>query len=136
MAATLYSWEEVAAHSSRADIWIVVENSVYNITKFLDEHPGGEEVLIEQAGQDATEAFEEIGHSDDARKMLKNYKVGDVKDPDQKPVKKKISPSKFSTTTTVKSDSGSVLRLLIPVLIIVAFFVAKYYSQPEESKEA
>lgn len=31
------------------------------------QHPGGEEVLIEQAGRDATEAFEDVGHSTDAR---------------------------------------------------------------------
>ncbi|KAJ3340181.1 Cytochrome b5 type B (outer mitochondrial membrane) [Gonapodya sp. JEL0774] len=132
---SLHSWEDVAAHNSRKDIWVVIENSVYDITKFLDEHPGGEEVLIEQAGQDATEAFEEIGHSDDARKMLKTYLVGAVKNPDQKPVKKKVTPSKFSSQST-KSDSGSLLRLLVPVLIIIAFFVAKYYSQEEEKKQA
>lgn len=32
-----------------------------------DQHPGGEEVLIEQAGREATEAFEDVGHSSDAR---------------------------------------------------------------------
>jgi len=35
----------------------------------LDEHPGGCEVLLEKAGEDRTEAFEDIGHSTDARKM-------------------------------------------------------------------
>ncbi|ELW50378.1 Cytochrome b5 type B [Tupaia chinensis] len=41
-------------------------------------HPGGEEVLLEQAGADASESFEDVGHSSDAREMLKQYYIGDV----------------------------------------------------------
>jgi cytochrome b5 len=43
---------------------------VYDVTKYLDDHPGGAEVLLEQAGQDATDMFEDIGHSQDARLVL------------------------------------------------------------------
>uniref|UniRef100_A0A8C2BJK5 Cytochrome b5 type B n=1 Tax=Cyprinus carpio TaxID=7962 RepID=A0A8C2BJK5_CYPCA len=38
-------------------------------------HPGGEEVLMEQAGADATESFEDVGHSTDAREMLQQYYI-------------------------------------------------------------
>lgn len=48
------------------------------MTKYLDDHPGGSAVLIEVAGSDATEAFEEIGHSDEAREQLEPYYVGDL----------------------------------------------------------
>uniref|UniRef100_A0A8C9EGT1 Cytochrome b5 type B n=1 Tax=Pavo cristatus TaxID=9049 RepID=A0A8C9EGT1_PAVCR len=44
----------------------------------LFQHPGGEEVLLEQAGRDATESFEDVGHSTDAREMLKQYYVGEI----------------------------------------------------------
>ena len=43
----------------------------YDISEFLDQHPGGEEVVLETAGTDATGAFEDVGHSSDAREMLK-----------------------------------------------------------------
>ena len=33
---------------------------------------------MEQAGGDATESFEDVGHSSDAREMLKQYYIGDV----------------------------------------------------------
>lgn len=36
----------------------MINGSVYDITQFVDEHPGGEEVLLDVAGQDATEAFD------------------------------------------------------------------------------
>ncbi|NXI96730.1 CYB5B protein, partial [Psophia crepitans] len=44
----------------------------------LFQHPGGEEVLLEQAGRDATESFEDVGHSTDAREMLKQYYIGEI----------------------------------------------------------
>lgn len=42
------------------------------------QHPGGEEVLLEQAGADATESFEDVGHSTDAREMLQQYFIGEL----------------------------------------------------------
>lgn len=45
---------------------------------FLLQHPGGEEVLLEQAGKDATEEFEDVGHSSDAREVMKKYKIGEL----------------------------------------------------------
>lgn len=46
-----YELSEVAAHNTREDLWMVIEGKVYDVTKFLDEHPGGEEVMIEQGGK-------------------------------------------------------------------------------------
>ena len=40
------------------------------------QHPGGVEILIENAGIDATENFEDVGHSSDAREMLHDYFLG------------------------------------------------------------
>lgn len=51
---------------------------MYDVTKYIDDHPGGKEVLVEVAGTDATEAFEEVGHSDEAREQLGPYFVGDL----------------------------------------------------------
>lgn len=42
------------------------------------QHPGGEEVLMEQAGKDATESFEDVGHSTDARELMQNYLIGNL----------------------------------------------------------
>uniref|UniRef100_A0AC11DXB7 Uncharacterized protein n=1 Tax=Ovis aries TaxID=9940 RepID=A0AC11DXB7_SHEEP len=82
---TYYRLEEVAKRNSSKDIWLVIHGRVYDVSRFLDEHPGGEEVLMEQAGGDATESFEDVGHSSDAREMLKQYYIGDVHPNDLKP---------------------------------------------------
>ncbi|NWQ62403.1 CYB5B protein, partial [Neopipo cinnamomea] len=70
--------EEVGKRNSSRETWLVIHGRVYDVTRFLEEHPGGEEVLLEQAGRDATESFEDVGHSTDAREMLKQYYIGEV----------------------------------------------------------
>jgi cytochrome b involved in lipid metabolism len=49
------------------------------VTKYLDDHPGGAEVMLDVAGQDADEFFEDIGHSKEAREQLKKLYIGDFK---------------------------------------------------------
>ena len=71
------SWEEIEEHHGDADtVWTVIHGKVYDLTKFLDEHPGGEEVLMEYLGYDATMAFRGVGHSRAAVKMLEKYLLG------------------------------------------------------------
>jgi cytochrome b involved in lipid metabolism len=33
------TWLEVSKHNSDESTWIVISNNVYDVTKFLDEHP-------------------------------------------------------------------------------------------------
>jgi hypothetical protein len=48
-------------------------------TKLTTHNRGGEEVLLDVGGQDATEAFEDVGHSDEAREILDGLLVGTLK---------------------------------------------------------
>ncbi|VDD86230.1 unnamed protein product [Enterobius vermicularis] len=82
--------KEVEEHNSTKSSWIVIGNKVYDVTEFLDEHPGGCEVLLELAGGDATENFEDVGHSTDAQEMRETYLVGEI----EKDEKQTYSPSK------------------------------------------
>lgn len=47
---------------------------------------GGEEVLLDVGGQDATEAFEDVGHSDEARQILEGMEKGKLKRVVRKPI--------------------------------------------------
>ena len=53
----LFTREEVAKHSSSESAWIIIDSVVYDITKFAAMHPGGEMIILEAAGKDATDAF-------------------------------------------------------------------------------
>lgn len=57
---------------------IIIDNEVYDISEFSMKHPGGSDVLHEFVGADATIAFEAVGHSIQARKMMKKYHVASI----------------------------------------------------------
>lgn len=75
---------------------------VYNVTSFLDDHPGGPEIMVDVAGQDATDEFEDIGHSNDARSQLKKYEIGKIKGD----FKKEATATATSTSRSKVSASG------------------------------
>lgn len=52
-----YTLEEVRKHNTEASLWIVVDNLVYDVTKFLAMHPGGKDPMMRVAGTDATKNF-------------------------------------------------------------------------------
>ncbi|CAG7849226.1 Cytochrome b2, mitochondrial; AltName: Full=L-lactate dehydrogenase [Cytochrome]; AltName: Full=L-lactate ferricytochrome C oxidoreductase; Short=L-LCR; Flags: Precursor [Serendipita indica DSM 11827] len=56
----LVSYEEVQRHNSAEDCWLVIDGQVYDVTAFLDLHPGGKQVILKMAGQDATRVFKPI----------------------------------------------------------------------------
>lgn len=53
---------------------------VYNVTDYVRDHPGGADVLLDVAGTDATEAYEDVGHSEDADEIMASYLIGTAKD--------------------------------------------------------
>ncbi|XP_061399467.1 cytochrome b5 [Musca vetustissima] len=75
-------------------VWIIIKGDVYDVTKFVKEHPGGEELLLEYAGKEATKAFNEVGHSIDAIQQMKSYKIGVVDNDCQQ----KCGPSRDTKT--------------------------------------
>jgi cytochrome b involved in lipid metabolism len=51
------SASELSAHNKPEDIWVKVDENVYDLTGFIDEHPGGSKILKRVAGKDATKQF-------------------------------------------------------------------------------
>eukprot|EP00040_Diaphanoeca_grandis_P021434 m.114181 g.114181 ORF g.114181 m.114181 type:complete len:120 (-) comp28338_c1_seq1:1435-1794(-) len=107
---------EVANHSSGTDCWVAIDGLVYDITKFLDQHPGGEEVVLETAGGDATEGFEDVGHSQDAREMLKEYLIG------QLPEDEKAKAKAVSTKNASEGGSSGMIAIVAIIVAVAAYF--------------
>ncbi|KAJ5189271.1 hypothetical protein N7472_008285 [Penicillium cf. griseofulvum] len=131
--------QEVSEHNTKDDLYLVLEDKIYNCTVFAKEHPGGEEVLLDLAGQDCTEAFDDVGHSDEARALLddpnpkKRMFVGNVKrmpgDPTPKP---KASVSVDSSS----SASGFGVGLYAVILIGGAIAYGAYnYLQAQQAQQ-
>lgn len=47
-----YSTLEVAKHTGAEDAWIIIGGKVLDISTWLAEHPGGEDVLLDVAGKE------------------------------------------------------------------------------------
>lgn len=73
-----FTRNDVADHFDFGDCYVIIGDFVYDVTSFLEEHPGGMSVIVEFAGGDATTAFEDMGHSDEARELLDGLKVGEL----------------------------------------------------------
>ncbi|KAJ8934391.1 hypothetical protein NQ314_013432, partial [Rhamnusium bicolor] len=101
---TQYSLADIKKHNDNRSTWIVIHNNIYDVTEFLNEHPGGEEVLLEQAGKEASEAFEDVGHSSDARELMVKYKIGELIESERKPVKEKNADWGTSNPSSASSS--------------------------------
>ncbi len=78
----LYTAAEVAEHRSETDCWIILgkegAKKVYDVSKFLVEHPGGDAIIMNDAGQDAEDEYQAVGHSRKADRMMGKYCIGDL----------------------------------------------------------
>jgi len=129
-----YTLADVATHNSKKDLFLVIHDKVYDSATFVDEHPGGEEVLLDVAGQDATEAFEDVGHSDEAREILETLLVGTLKRMPGDP--SPHAPPKSATTASTPSASSGLGNAVYVVILIggALAFGAYQYLQTKETK--
>lgn len=75
----IYTAEDVANNKSASSCWISRNGKVYNVTRFLDDHPGGDDFILKYAGQDVGEVMkdkDEHEHSDSAYDMMDEYVIG------------------------------------------------------------
>ncbi|PIN10952.1 Cytochrome b5 [Handroanthus impetiginosus] len=121
-----FTMAEVAEHTSRNDCWVVLFGKVYNVTTFLDEHPGGDEILLNATGKDATDEFDDIGHSHDAWAMLEKYYIGEA---NKSTIPTKTIPSTHPLGVDTKGKKSKymayVIQFLVPLIIlnvVVALF--------------
>ncbi|KAL1556584.1 Cytochrome b5 isoform A, variant 2 [Salvia divinorum] len=116
----LYTLEEASQHNTSEDCWITIDGKVYDVSSYLDEHPGGDDVILGATGnfsisihntikslptqfpdtanrlsmelylsgftlflskgKDATDEFEDAGHSKTARELLETFCIGELEE--------------------------------------------------------
>ncbi|KAJ9183890.1 hypothetical protein P3X46_007689 [Hevea brasiliensis] len=74
---TVYSKAEVSLHNNRAECWIIIKDKVYDVTSYVEEHPGGDAILT-HAGDDSTEGFYGPQHATRVFDMIDDFYIGDL----------------------------------------------------------
>lgn len=65
--------EEVARHASPDSCWLIVRKGVYDVTAFVQFHPGSPAAILRHAGQDATRDFD--FHTQEAHRLWDRYRI-------------------------------------------------------------
>ena len=52
----VFKLAEIAAHNTASSIWLCINGGVYDVTPYLNDHPGGSEIMLHHAGKVATRA--------------------------------------------------------------------------------
>uniref|UniRef100_A0A4X1VJA0 Cytochrome b5 reductase 4 n=1 Tax=Sus scrofa TaxID=9823 RepID=A0A4X1VJA0_PIG len=68
--------EELKKHNKKDDCWICIRGFVYNVSPYMEYHPGGEEELMRAAGSDGTDLFDQVHRWVNYESMLKECLVG------------------------------------------------------------
>ncbi|XP_066850706.1 cytochrome b5 reductase 4 isoform X1 [Anser cygnoides] len=68
--------DELAKHDKKEDCWICIRGLVYNVTPYMEYHPGGEDELMKAAGTDGTDLFDQVHRWVNYESMLKECLVG------------------------------------------------------------
>ncbi|KAE8445512.1 hypothetical protein EG329_013275 [Mollisiaceae sp. DMI_Dod_QoI] len=73
-----FTTQDVAAHNKPNDLYIVVDEDVYDLTKFQDEHPGGKKILTRVAGKDSSKQFWKYHNEGILKKYKSKLQVGSL----------------------------------------------------------
>ncbi|CAJ1395622.1 unnamed protein product [Effrenium voratum] len=118
---------ELQKHSSESNAWMACHGLVLDLSKeFLEEHPGGPDVVTALAGKDGTQDFEDISHSDSARDWASKLIIGYMEGAgDEEELKTKTVPKHAEANRG--GGGGGGLGAFIPALAALLLAGAVYY---------
>merc|ERR1712205_299108 len=106
--------EEFKKHATNEDLWLLIDGKVYDVTKYQDEHPGSDSILHDVKGVDATQEFEDVGHSKDAMNVKDKLLIGDF---DMETIDQ--LPGGDSKLGRGEGGGGSPAAFAIPVVVLM-----------------
>ncbi|PTD12120.1 hypothetical protein HYE67_009975 [Fusarium culmorum] len=127
-----FTAKEVAAHNTRGDCWTIIKGQVYDVTKYMEDHPGGADVLIESAGKDSTIEFDSAGHSEDAFEIMEEYRIGEYKGAPVRNAPKAVTLKKAAPVAAAGSSiATTALTATAAISVAAAALHQAYRLNPE-----
>lgn len=118
-----YSREEISRLNVKKNAAIIIDNVVYDVSGFIEDHPGGPEILVNNAGKDVSETFHSIGHTEYAKGLSQKFILGEIKDEEKRIV---------SHPKTLEEESAELLKwhaiknAYLPPIAVAAFAIFVY----------
>ena len=110
------SHQELAKHNKLEDCWMSIRGKVYNVTRYMEFHPGGAEQLMRGAGKDATSLFDEYHAWVNIDQLLAKCYIGPLRN--TVTLNLKDSSSNMDIRTRLSPTSTSLLKF--PSLLSVS----------------
>ncbi|KAI8341233.1 acyl-CoA dehydrogenase/oxidase [Chlamydoabsidia padenii] len=101
-----YTVEQVAEHNSAKDCWIIVDGKVFDVTKFLSDHPGGKKVLVKMAGKDASKQFKNFHNDAIMQRVGLPMQIGVIGDATKDAPAQPAQPAAAAAAAPKKTDSA------------------------------
>ncbi|KAI0694956.1 oxidoreductase [Cytidiella melzeri] len=139
----IYTDEDVSAHSTSASCWVSRNGKVYDVTKFLDDHPGGDDLILKYAGKDIGSVMkdpEEHEHSESAYDMMDGFLVGRLGQGESVVSDDWVAPDDFhpeETDTAKDYEKNQFLDLrqaMLPQLLSANFSKSYYLQQVHQPR--
>jgi len=133
--AKTFTTQDVAAHNKPNDLYIVVDEDVYDLTQFQDEHPGGKKILTRVAGKDASKQFWKYHNEGILKKFKSKLQVGSLNTkkaeaapaPAPKEEKKEIVKPKAESGAVVPVPAAAEVETLDPFGDLIPFADPSWY---------
>ena len=98
-----------------------------DITPFLNEHPGGPDVVVAVSGRDCTQEFEDVGHTDSARRLGDKYIIGCLEGSEVS-AELRLPTTKEVHDRSEATKSGGSLGILAGMTAVAAAAAAFYHA--------
>eukprot|EP01038_Epipyxis_sp_PR26KG_P010647 gene10647-14299_t len=72
-----FTLSQVKQHNTKDDCWVIIDGKVYDVTPFVEEHPGGD-AIYQNAGGDASIGFHGPQHPASVWDMIDLFFIGEV----------------------------------------------------------
>ena len=123
-----YTRVEVSSSDIKKNTLIIIHDKVYDVQEFLNEHPGGEEILLDHRGKDATEDFDDVGHSSTALELMNKYLVGELVEHERKNIPLKDGwTAGYNSNEPEKYISGPGIPFYLLVVGVLGVIIATIY---------
>ncbi|OTB02006.1 hypothetical protein M426DRAFT_323080 [Hypoxylon sp. CI-4A] len=129
-----FSKNDVSSHNKGDSLWIIVDDDVYDLTKFQDEHPGGKKILTRVAGKDASKQFWKYHNEGILKKYKPSLQIGSLDSkpkaeptPQPSPTYAAPEPTKESKKAITKTSAQEETEALEPFGDLVPFADPSWY---------